>query len=110
MKKIFVLYLILLNFSTLLAQPTYFSWKKPNFGWEQGNGFNYISPAKNQGEQGPCMIFAAVAAVEAMSQIYYHKPSGSGTFLNLSESIPLLPVLKHKHNVIVYVYFIINNQ
>jgi hypothetical protein len=56
----------------LYAQPYYFTWKRPDSG--NNKGYNYISPAKNQGEQSPCKIFAAVAAVEAMSHIYYNKP------------------------------------
>jgi hypothetical protein len=45
--------------------------------------FNYISSAKDQKEQGPCNIFASVAAVEAMAQIYFNK---NGVGLDLSES------------------------
>ena len=51
------------------SQPTAFSWYNSNNSTQ-----NYISPAKDQGEQSPCHIFAAVAAVEAMSHIYYNKP------------------------------------
>jgi hypothetical protein len=71
MKKLFFL-LFCIQSIILCAQPSYFTWKKLDSG--DNKGFNYISPAKNQREQGPCMIFSAVAAVEAMSQIYYHKP------------------------------------
>lgn len=72
MKKLLLLLLCFVHI-VLFAQPSIFSWQK---GVPQmPSGFNYISPAKNQREQGPCRIFAAVAAVEAMSQIYYHKPS-----------------------------------
>lgn len=59
----------------LSAQPS-------SFNWATRHGYGYISDAKNQREQGPCSIFASVAAVEAMSQIYFNKHS---TFLDLSE-------------------------
>nr|WP_319269231.1 C1 family peptidase [uncultured Draconibacterium sp.] len=64
------------------CQPTSFSW----FSDDDEKRFNYISPAKDQGEQGPCHIFAAVAAVEAMCHIYYSKPFPHGNDgTNLSE-------------------------
>ena len=70
---------------TLLAQPSFFSWQRPQNGDNRGN--NYISPAKDQGEQGPCRTFAAVAAVEAMSHIYYNKPfSYTTNGIDLSEA------------------------
>jgi hypothetical protein len=65
-----------INF-TLLAQPSFFSWQRPQDGDNRGN--NYISPKKDQGEQSPCHIFAAVAAVEAMSHIYFNKPFSIGS-------------------------------
>ncbi|MDP3432112.1 MAG: hypothetical protein Q8T04_03970 [Bacteroidota bacterium] len=68
----------------LFGQPSYFSWQKPSAGTNMG--FNYISSAKNQGEQGPCEIFAAIGGIEAMSQIYYHKPSSVSPFLDLSKA------------------------
>lgn len=84
MKK-FLFYLVFVfQFSELLAQPYSFSWKEPNLYREYG--FNYISPVKDQGEQGPCGIFAAIGGIEAMSQIYYHKPSSVAPFINLSEA------------------------
>jgi len=83
MKKLFFL-LFYFEGIILIAQPSYFSWKRPNSG--TNIGFNYISPAKDQGEQGPCGIFAAVGGIEAMSQIYYHKPSSVAPFINLSEA------------------------
>lgn len=65
------------------SQPSSFSWYN-----RDTVRLNYISPAKDQGEQGPCRTFAAVAAVEAMSHIYYHKPFGhsSGDGIDLSEA------------------------
>ncbi len=61
----------------------YFSWKD-RFGSEAEYD-NYISSAKDQGEQGPCFVFSSVAAIEALSQIYYNKILTSNE-LNLSES------------------------
>jgi hypothetical protein len=51
------------------SQPSSFSWHN-----KDTICLNFISPAKDQGEQSPCRIFAAVAAVEAMCHIYYNKP------------------------------------
>jgi len=59
----------------LSAQPSYFN-------WASRHGYSYISDTVSQREQGPCSIFASVAAVEAMSQIYFNKHI---TFLDLSE-------------------------
>ncbi len=84
MKKVFFYLAFVFLGSELFAQPYSFSWQEPNP--YKSTGFNYISPAKDQGEQGPCGIFGAIGSIEAISQIYYHKPSGSGTFLNLSEA------------------------
>jgi len=65
------------------SQPQSFSW----YSEEDSLRYNYISPAKDQGEQSPCHIFAAVAAVEAMCHIYYNKPfSSSLGGINLSEA------------------------
>lgn len=65
------------------SQPNSFSW----FSSYPTQRFNYISPAKDQGEQGPCRTFAAVAAVEAMSHIYYNKPfSYTTNGIDLSEA------------------------
>ncbi len=64
------------------CQSQTFSWYNQN-----NSSRNYISPAKDQGEQGPCRTFAAVAAVEAICHIYYNKPFSSGTNgINLSEA------------------------
>jgi len=67
---------IFINLS-LLAQPTDFTWQQRHYQ------YNYISCEKDQKEQGPCRIFASIAAVEAMSQIYFNKKSAE---LDLSES------------------------
>lgn len=67
-----ILKLTLLFFAisiTSYSQPISFSWYNGDNPTQ-----NYISPAKDQGEQGPCGIFAAVGAVEALSHIYYNKP------------------------------------
>ncbi|NEW84949.1 MAG: C1 family peptidase, partial [Mariniphaga sp.] len=66
-KLVFVSFLILSLKSH--SQPATFSWYS-----KQLTKPNYISLAKDQGEQGPCAIFAAVAAIEALSHIYYNKP------------------------------------
>lgn len=59
---------------------------QPNaFTWKSSSNKDYISPAKDQGTQGPCHIFAAVAAVEAMCQIYYNK-SQTSSEIDLSEA------------------------
>ena len=65
------------------SQPTSFSW----YSDDEDERNNYISSAKDQGEQGPCGIFAAVGAVEAMSHIFYNKPFNSANNgVNLSEA------------------------
>jgi len=74
-----ILYTILLiSFTFSYSQPSSFTWQYRHTGWK-----NPISPAKNQGENGPCSIFAAVAGVEAMASLYYML---GGTQLILSES------------------------
>ena len=69
MKLLITLFFLVL-FYIANCQPSSFSW----FSDDDNIRYNFISPAKDQGEQGPCRIFAAVAAVEAMSHIYYNKP------------------------------------
>jgi len=64
-----------LSFSSSQSQPAVFT-------WNYRHRFDYISSAKDQKEQGPCGIFATVAAVEAMVQIYFNT---TGSELNLSE-------------------------
>ncbi len=77
MKK-FVLFFILAFLGyNLFAQPITFSWNARH------GTIDYISPAEDQKEQGPCGIFTTVAAVEAMVQIYFNT---TGSELNLSES------------------------
>ena len=71
MKLISLLTFLLVTITTF-SQPPTFSWYNSS-----NSNRNYISPAKDQGEQGPCRIFAAVAAVEAMCHIYYNKPFSS---------------------------------
>lgn len=66
--------------SHLFAQPA-------SFTWDNRHGtLNYIKVLGqdffDQKEPGPCHIFATVAAVEAISQIYFNK----GAQLDLSES------------------------
>jgi hypothetical protein len=81
MKFILTLLVIIVVINSY-AQPTAFSWYNSNNPTK-----NYISPAKDQGEQGPCGIFAAAGAIEALSHIYYNKPfSSSLSGLNLSEA------------------------
>ncbi|HCI54983.1 MAG TPA: hypothetical protein DFI01_03545, partial [Bacteroidales bacterium] len=77
MKKYFLIFcFFLVNFS-LFAQPSEFTWSYRH------KIQNYISPAKNQREQGPCGAFAVVGAVEAIAQIYFNK---TWPMLDLSES------------------------
>ncbi|MGC9355245.1 MAG: C1 family peptidase [Mariniphaga sp.] len=81
MKTIITLTLIFVVIDTF-SQPSSFSWHN-----KDTVRLNFISSAKDQGEQGPCRIFAAVSAVEAMSHIYYNKPFGhnSGNGIDLAE-------------------------
>lgn len=77
MKKLTITSLFLLACICLFSQPANFTWK------DRHNGkYNYISPPKDQKEQGPCRIFASVAAVEAIAQIYFNDTLP----LDLSES------------------------
>jgi len=69
MKKLTILAIFIIFNFPLIAQPSFFSWQRPESGINKGN--NYISPAKNQGEQSPCKIFAAVAAVEAINSLLH---------------------------------------
>jgi len=69
---------LFLSLRPVNAQPSAFTWYNKHY-----NKIDPISPEKNQREPGPCTIFASVAAVEAMSSIYYNK---NGSLLKLSES------------------------
>lgn len=64
----------------LYSQPADFSWDSRHY-----NSFNYITPVKDQKEQGPCHVFASVAAVEAMAHIFYNKSEFATANLDLSE-------------------------
>jgi hypothetical protein len=81
MKKVITILSFYFLCSSLFAQPA-------NFSWRDRHGktgiYSYISNAEDQKIQGPCMIFASVAAVEAMTHIYYNMMDAS-TF-NLSEA------------------------
>jgi hypothetical protein len=84
MKKILLILNIYLICLSLFAQPSTFSW-----ALRHGRGtpnYSYISPAKDQGEQGSCHAFASVAAVETMAQIYFNKLDANPG-LNLSERL-----------------------
>ncbi len=84
MKKILLFINIHLICLSLFAQPSTFSW-----ALRHGRGssnYSYISPAKDQGVPGPCHVFAGVAAVEAMAQIYFNKIDADPG-LNLSERL-----------------------
>jgi hypothetical protein len=70
---------------SLLAQielPKSFTWADRHHLNSQ-EYYNYISPIRDQKEGGPCNIFASVAAVEAMIQIYFNREWPN---LNLAES------------------------
>lgn len=75
MKRLYIFLFVEILSYNLLAQPSAFT-------WDDRHGNSYISAAKNQKVQGPCSIFAAVAGVEAMAQIYFNK---GGPSLDLSE-------------------------
>lgn len=82
MRELILSFCFLLFGYSLLAQPESFSWAdRHNDG--SGSYYNYISPIKNQEDNGPCNIFASIAAVEAMTQIYFNKES---PVLDLAES------------------------
>ncbi|HOM41526.1 MAG TPA: C1 family peptidase [Bacteroidales bacterium] len=84
MKRVFMILIILMGGIFLFAQPADFRWdKRHQDRYKPDSLTNYISDAKNQKEQGPCGAFAAVAAVEAIAQIYFNK---TGPMLDLSES------------------------
>ncbi len=79
MRKILFVLILVSMVKSLISQPSEFTWTSRH------NGINYISNAKDQKEQGSCKIFAPVAAVEAMTQIYFNKGKNS-LELDLSES------------------------
>jgi|GEM_PF-5570587 hypothetical protein len=54
-----------------------------NFSWGSFNGKTFITASKDQKEQGPCHIFAALAQVESMYELLYFRPGS--TSLDLSE-------------------------
>lgn len=77
MKRLSIILLLQIFYFYISAQPS-------SFSWANRHGFSYISEAKNQREQGPCSIFASVAGVEAMAQIYFNN---GGSLLDLSERL-----------------------
>ena len=77
-RRIILFIILLIPFTFSNSQPSSFTWQYRHSEWK-----NPISPAKNQGENGPCSIFAAVAGVEAMTSLYYVL---NGTQIILSES------------------------
>jgi len=83
MKKVIIILIVIWGGYFLSAQPDKFTWNLRHYK-NKDTLYNYISDAKNQKEQGPCGAFAAVAAVEAIAQIYFNKPGT--TAIDLSES------------------------
>lgn len=77
LKHALLLTLMLQVYGLTYSQPSSYSWN------HRHNYIDYVSDAKDQGEQGPCGIFATVAAVEAMIEIYFNH---EGSNENLSES------------------------
>ena len=80
---------------TVSAEPKSFTWKSVE-------GYNWISPVKNQRTQGPCFIFAAVGAIEMkyrrqqmnatlnvdLSEGWLH-PTCSGTWESISHTFDI---------------------
>jgi hypothetical protein len=83
MKRTIIFFLDMLMCFGLFAQlPESFSWAdRHHLG--PNDSYNYITTIKDQGDNGPCNIFASVAAVEAMSLIYFNRESAN---LDLAES------------------------
>ncbi len=54
-----------------------------NFSWDSFNEKSFLTTSKDQKEQGPCHIFAALAQVESMYELLYFRPGS--TSLDLSE-------------------------
>ena len=46
-----------------------------SFDWRNYNGYNWMTPVKNQGALGSCAAFAAVGTVEAQIKIDYNTPT-----------------------------------
>lgn len=51
---------------------TYQSPYVDSFDWRNRHGKNWITSIKDQEENGPCSIFAAVGATEALTNLYYN--------------------------------------
>lgn len=77
LKHALLITIMLQVYGLTYSQPSSFSWN------QRHQIIDYVSNAKDQGEQGPCGIFATVAAVEAMIEIYFNH---TGSTENLSES------------------------
>lgn len=54
----------------------------PSFDWRNHNGYNWMTPVKDQGWFGTCWAFSAVGTVEAMENIWRNNPNLN---LDLSE-------------------------
>jgi hypothetical protein len=77
-KLLYIIVLMCVSFYLRAQVPASFTWKTRH------GSYSYVSEVKNQQIQGPCGVFTAVAAIEAVSQIYYN--NGQFNLLDLSEA------------------------
>jgi hypothetical protein len=81
-KTFFLMYVVFLTISLGGQVPYAFTWESRHIGDDYSS--SYISSVKDQIVQGPCGVFAAIAAVEAMAQIYYN--NGTLDIFDFSEA------------------------
>lgn len=74
-----------------MVQSTPTSQYVDSFDWRRRHGTNWMTPVKNQGESGYCVIFAACSMLEARTNLWFN----SRYDLDLSEQDVVFSIARH---------------